>query len=94
MPRPLPAKKVEKNGTGLKTDGVDEEDQAQDVDDFGDHEVLGVPSTEEETYEKNRRDADGNAVPRWDVKVRVTKTGDAWGLTIDRTGNERMLCSR
>ncbi|MET3826293.1 hypothetical protein ABIC16_001986 [Sphingomonas sp. PvP055] len=34
--------------------------------------------------------ADGAALPRWDVKVRVTKTGDAWGLTIDRTGNERI----
>ena len=34
--------------------------------------------------------ADGAAIPRWDVKVRVTKTGDAWGLTIDRTGNERI----
>ena len=37
-----------------------------------------------------RRDPEGNAVPRWDVKVRVTKTEDAWGLTIDRTGNERI----
>ena len=35
-------------------------------------------------------DADGAGIPRWDVKVRVTKTGDAWGLTIDRTGNERI----
>lgn len=37
-----------------------------------------------------RLDASGNPVPQWDVKVRVTKTGDAWGLTIDRTGNERI----
>ncbi len=37
-----------------------------------------------------RLDASGNPVPQWDVKARVTKTGDAWGLTIDRTGNERI----
>lgn len=35
-------------------------------------------------------DAGGAAVPRWNVTVRPTKTGDLWGLTIDRTGNERI----
>ncbi|WP_010163247.1 hypothetical protein [Sphingomonas sp. PAMC 26617] len=35
-------------------------------------------------------DASGNPVPQWDVKVHASKTGDAWGLTIDRTGNERI----
>ncbi|WP_242138956.1 hypothetical protein [Sphingomonas sp. TREG-RG-20F-R18-01] len=34
--------------------------------------------------------ADGAVVPRWNVQVRVTKTGNARGLTIDRTGNERI----
>lgn len=33
-------------------------------------------------------DASGNAVPRWRVSFTPTKTNGAWGLTINRTGNE------